>query len=363
MDTARHYLHPDTLKHTIDVLSWNKFNVLHWHVTDAQSFPMESKAFPLLTAGAYSQRAIYTHQVVQEIVRYGLLRGVRVLPEFDVPGHAASFGCGYPEVIANCPGYSGNINNIALDISNNATYKLLEGFLSEMAQLFTDEYMHLGGDEVVFGCWFDDPRIASWAASQGLHTGQQLEQYFEARLQKMVLPGQNNLINKKMVVWEELLANKINLPKEDVIVQVWSFRGMLQQVINQGYRSLLSQGYYLDKQIPDPNKTWYEWVDTWKNFYLNEPLAGLELKPGQEKQLLGGEAAMWGEQVDDTNIDSRVWPRACATGERLWSAQSVNCTDAAVPRLASFRCHLARRGVGAGPVQPDFCDLPKYYYS
>jgi hexosaminidase len=262
--------------------------------------------------------------------------------------------------VAQCPRYSGNINNIALDVSSNFTYELLEGFLAEMSKLFTDSYVHLGGDEVVFGCWFNDPRIAAWAASQGFRTGPQIEEYFESRLQKIVLPGVNGRINKKMVVWEELFENGIKL-LDEVIVQVWSSRALLQKAINAGYRTLLSQGFYLDQQIPDPNNTWYEWVDTWKNFYMNEPLQGLKLTPDQEMQLLGGEAAMWGEQVDDTNFDSRVWPRGSATAERLWSPREWNDVAKAEPRLASFRCHMARRGINAGPVMPDFCDLPLYY--
>lgn len=360
VDTARHYLHPNTIKSAIDVLAYNKYNVLHWHVTDAQSFPIESKLYPKLTLGAYNKRAVYSHEVVRDIVSYGFSRGVRVLPEFDIPGHAAGFSYGYPEVTANCPRYSGNINNVALDVSNPFTYELLKGFLGEMAGLFSDEYMHLGGDEVVFGCWFNDPKIAQWAASKGFSHGAQIEQYFEQQLQAMVLPGFQNQINKKMVVWEELFENGVSL-RSDIIVQVWSSRDLLQQVLNAGHQALLSQGYYLDKQIPNPDQTFYEWVDTWKNFYTNEPLNGLSLTPAQKKLLLGGEAAMWSEQVDDTNFHSRVWPRASATGERLWSPQHVNDVSAATPRLAAFRCHLARRGVGGGPVMPDFCDLPRYH--
>jgi hexosaminidase len=359
IDTSRHYLHPNTIKSAIEVAAFNKYNVLHWHVTDAQSFPIESKAYPKLIEGAYNKRAVYSHEAVRDIVSYGYARGVRVLAEFDIPGHAAGFSYGYPEVTAKCPRFT-DINDVSLDVSNDFTYELLNGFLKEMTDLFPDEYIHLGGDEVVFGCWFDDPNIARWAASKGFRNGNQIEEYFEQKLQAMVLPGNQNNISKKMVVWEELFENGVSL-RSDVIVQVWSSRDLLQKVLNSGHQALLSQGYYLDKQIPDPNQTWYHWVDTWKNFYLNEPLEGLHLTPAQEKLLLGGEAAMWGEQVDDTNFHSRVWPRASATAERLWSQKSVNNVDAAEPRLNAFRCHLARRGVGAGPVLPDFCDLPRYH--
>jgi len=251
------------------------------------------------------------------------------------------------------------MNNVALDVSNDTTYEFLNSFLKEMSGLFSDDFFHLGGDEVVFQCWFDDERIAKWAASKGFTNGAQIEEYFEQKLQTMVLPGNNNQINKGIIVWEEIFQNGITLRK-DVVVQVWSSRSLLQKVLDAGHRTLLSQGFYLDVQVPDPGRVWYKWGDTWKNFYLNEPLNGLKITPDQEKLILGGEAAMWGEQVDDTNFESRVWPRACGTSERLWSNKSVSDVDAAEPRLNAFRCHLARRGVGAGPVMPDFCELPSY---
>jgi len=359
IDTARHYLTVDAIKRTVDAMSYAKLNTLHWHAVDAQSFPIVSESYPLLTKAAYGAKAVYTHDDIRDIVQYSLERGIRVLPEFDVPGHSASWGVGYPGVTAKCPRYSANVNNIALDISNNSTYKLLQGFLAEMAGLFPEKFLHLGGDEVVFECWFDDPKIASWASAHGYTRGSQLEEYFEKNLQQLVIPASGS-INKKMVVWQELFQNGINLDKNNVVVQVWISQALLESVVQAGYHGLLSAGYYLDKQIPNPSETWYEWVDTWKNFYTNDPSGGLSLTEEQEGLILGGEAAMWGEQVDETNVESRVWPRAAATAERLWSDKSVNDVDAALPRLVDFRCNsLARRGIHAGPVAPDYCPLPK----
>jgi hexosaminidase len=359
IDTSRHYLTLPAIKKTIEAMSYAKLNTLHWHIVDAQSFPVESNSYPLLTKAAWAPEAVYTHAQIKEVVQHAYEHGIRVIPEFDMPGHSASWGVGYPDIVAKCPKYSANINNLAMDVSNNFTYQLVNGFLSEIAALFPDAYLHLGGDEVVFGCWFDDPAISQWAAKKGFTTGEQIENYFENLLQQMVLPSSKSRINKKMVVWQELFDHNISLDKQNVIVQVWLSPQALADVVKAGYQGLLSAGYYLDQQIPNHAQTWYEWVDTWKNFYNNDPTAGLSLSAEEAARVLGGEAAMWGEQVDETNIESRVWPRAAGTAERLWSDKSVNNADVALPRLVDFRCNsLARRGIGAGPVHPDYCPLP-----
>lgn len=98
-------------------------------------------------------------------------------------------------------------------------------------------------------------------------------------------------------------------------------------------------------------------IDTWIDMYLVEPYALANFTEAQKKLILGGGAAVWGEQVDDINFDSRVFPRVLATAERLWSPMDVNDYKAATPRLEYARCHvLVRRGVGAGPLIPGYCD-------
>jgi hexosaminidase len=350
IDTARHFLTKATILRTIDSLAYNKFNTLHWHITDAESFPMQSATYPLLAQkGAYSPRATYSPQDVLDIVNYAHQRGVRILPEFDIPGHAASWGKGY-NITVYCPHWNSNINNIPLDPSNPQTFEILDGFLTEMAGRFADDFFHVGGDEVEFVCWEDNPQLMQWAKNNGFTTSVQIEQYFETKLQKIIAKT-----NKTMVCWQELFNNGISLPA-DTVIEVWKDARTLQQVINGGHRAVAAFAYYLDKQMPNPNSTHYEWVDTWQDFYNADPFNGIT---GNNKNLiLGGEACMFAEQVDATNFDSRVWPRACGVAERLWSAQSVTDIADATSRLIAFRCRLAQRGIGAGPIKPDFCPLP-----
>jgi len=325
--------------------------VLHWHAVDAQSFPIESETYPLLAeAGCWGPGAVYSHADLQQVVQYALYRGVRVVVEFDMPGHAASWGRAYPNITVYCQDYESNVNNIPLDPTQPFTYQLVQNFLLEMATLFPDAYVHLGGDEVVMGCWEENPAVSKWMQQHGMDSTA-LEGYFEANMYKFL----TQQANRSMVVWQEIFNDGV-VPGKDVVVQVWKDADTANQVVTQGYHALVSFAWYLDKQIPDPPSTHYEWVDTWQDFYQFEPYTGID--PSATSLILGGEACMWAEQVDSMNADSRIWPRACGVTERLWSPILVNSVADAIPRLVAFRCRLAQRNIGAGPVAPDFCPLP-----
>jgi len=140
------------------------------------------------------------------------------------------------------------------------------------------------------------------------------------------------------------------------IVHVWfSNNEHVNTVARAGFKALFSSAWYLDRQVPDPEHTNYLWVDTWKNFYNSDPVGKSNLNPNEEKNILGGGPCMWGEQVDFTVIDSRIWPRASAVGERLWSKRTVTDIHNALDRLISFRCRMVNRGIMASPVAPDYC--------
>jgi hexosaminidase len=353
VDSGRHFLSVATLLRAIDALSYNKMNVLHWHAVDAQSFPVESASYPRLSNGAYSPRARYSSAEIAHVVSYAKNRGVRVVVEFDVPGHAASWGVGYPTIVAQCPpSLSGNINNVPLNPTQNLTYEVLSGLLTDMSALFPDQYMHLGGDELVYSCWTQDPAIAAWMRANHMSTPQQLENYFESRLRSIV----NGKLNRTMIVWQEVFQASGVEMSADTVVEVWKDQPTLESVIAAGHQAIYAAPYYLDKQIPG-QPTFYEWVDTWKNFYASDPTEQLQ-SSANKHLVIGGEAAMWSEQVDSANFDSRVWPRASAVAERLWSPSYVNDVASASNRLAQFRCtSLAQRGIGAGPIMPDYCPV------
>ncbi|URE13554.1 beta-hexosaminidase [Musa troglodytarum] len=158
-DTSRHYLPLPIIKGVIDSMAYSKLNVLHWHIVDKQSFPLEIPSYPRLWSGAYSYSERYTKADALEIVQYAERRGVNVLAEIDVPGHARSWGVGYPDLwpSAEC--------QEPLDVSKEFTFKVIDGILSDFTKVFKFRFVHLGGDEVNTSCWTNTPHISEWYVS------------------------------------------------------------------------------------------------------------------------------------------------------------------------------------------------------
>lgn len=183
----------------------------------------------------------------------------------------------------------------------------------------------------------------------------EMRNYFQTQVQNVVAKT-----GKSVVFWEEVFNGGFDLQK-DTVIDVWLSNAELDEVVKAGHRAVQSWGWYLDQQIP-PGPQHYFWLDTWQSFYGEDPLRNTTLTPEQQKLVLGGETSMWGEQVDDTDIDARIWPRASAIAERLWSPASVNDISEATPRLYAQRCHMVQQGVGACPIRPGavtgVCHLP-----
>ena len=167
VDSSRHFLPVSQIMHTIDAMSYNKLNLLHWHIVDSSSFPCGSETYPALAQhGAYDPSALYSPDDLRAVVAYGLARGVRVLPEWDLPGHGDWSG------VEGMMGCSDVINPV-----NDTVYTVLSGFLGEMAGIFTEKMLFLGGDEVNYKCWDDNSAISAWLKSHNM-TSAELQQYF-----------------------------------------------------------------------------------------------------------------------------------------------------------------------------------------
>ncbi|KAJ6228629.1 beta-hexosaminidase subunit a1-related [Anaeramoeba flamelloides] len=346
LDTARHFYPVKTIKEFIRTMSFSKFNTFHWHAIDAQSFPFEIKKYPLLAEkGAYCPWCIYTQTEIKDVITFAKGYGIRVVIEFDGPGHAAAIGKGYKELVANCPNYEHNINNIPLDPTQQFTYDVVNDMWTEMSELIEDRYIHYGGDEVVQNCWNEDSKIKQWMEDNNMNTGDLNSYYFE----KLSTIAKD--LNLQMVVWEEVFDLKNHDFLTNAIVQVWRDSATLKGVVEAKIKALLSYGWYLDRQSPD-SKSHYEWIDTWQDMYNNEPFDGIT--SGTE-YILGGEAAMWSEQVFPTSLQTRVWPRACAIGERLWSQKDVTDISDAKIRINQHSCRLSQRDIPTSPLYPGFC--------
>lgn len=306
IDVVRHYEPVSQIERTLDGMAIAKLNVFHWHLSDDQGFRAESKKFPKLTELA-SNGQFYTQDQMREVVAYARARGIRVVPEFDMPGHSTSWVLAYPEI---GDGRKVDHTHLAysdptaeLDPTNEKTYKFIDTLVGEMGAIFPDAYFHIGGDEVEGAGWKSNPKIQAFMQKHGFTTKQQLQAYFNQRLLKILTKH-----HKKMVGWDEILNP--DLPK-DIMVQSWRGVESLSAGARQGYTGILSAPYYLDGQ------------KTSEQMFLADPIpADTTLTPDQQKLILGGEVCMWAEQIDWETSDSRIWPRTMAVAERFWSPQS-----------------------------------------
>jgi hexosaminidase len=308
VDVSRHWEPVEVIRRILDAMSAVKMNVLHWHLSDDQGFRVESKIFPKLHQKG-SDGNYYRQSEIREVVAYARARGIRVVPEFDMPGHTTAWLVAYPE-LAGAPGpyqieRSWGVFDPCMDPTKKSLYPFLDLFIGEMTALFPDEYFHIGGDEVNGKQWDSSARIREFKNRQGMKNNRDLQAYFNSQLLKILKKH-----GKKMIGWDEILHP--DLPK-DIAVQSWRGQASLADSARLGYNGILSYGYYLDHMRP---ASFHYQMDP-----LGKEVANLSEK--EQAHILGGEACMWAEFVNPDNIESRIWPRAAAIAERLWSPPSI----------------------------------------
>ena len=315
LDVSRHWMPVEVVERNLDAMAAVKLNVFHWHLSDDQGFRAESRRFPRLQQLG-SDGNFYTQAEMRHVVAYARDRGIRVVPEFDIPGHTNSWLVGYPE-LASAPGpYSigrtWGVYDGTMDPTREETYDFLEAFFGEMTQLFPDPYFHIGGDEVNGKQWSQSAAIQAFAKEHNLEGARGLQAYFNQRIQKLL-----RKYGKTMVGWDEVLHP--DLPT-DTVIQSWRGQASLAEAASRGYRGILSAGYYLDHLSPA------------SYHYGIDPLADAAQKLTAEEasRILGGEACMWAEYANAETVDSRIWPRAAVIAERLWSPKEATADVASM---------------------------------
>jgi hexosaminidase len=330
IDSARHFIPPDVIKRNLDGMEAVKMNVFHWHISDNQGFRIESKRFPKLHELG-SDGLYYTQEEIRDVIAYARDRGIRVVPEFDMPGHSTAWFVGHPELASGKGPYEierrWGIFDAAMDPTSERVYKLLDDFISEMAKTFPDRFFHIGGDEVNGKEWDANPKIQAYMKAHGIKNGQGLQAYFSGRVQKLVVKH-----GKVVVGWDEVLVPGV---PNDIVIQSWRGQASLAQAAKQGYRGILSNGYYLDLGWPAARH------------YAVDPMSGdaANLAPEEKQHILGGESCMWAEYVNPENVDSRIWPRNAAIAERLWSPEDVRDPASMYARLDFISARLEWLGL------------------
>ncbi|KAI8598130.1 glycoside hydrolase superfamily [Dissophora ornata] len=394
LDTSRNYFPVKDIIRTLEAMSLVKLNVFHWHVLDQQSYPLVSKAFPDLSAkGAERPDLVYTLEDVAAIIQYGKERGIRVLPEFDAPGHTASWGRAFPNITVCLDQQPHNVYAAEppagqLDPLEPFTYTVLETLIKEWSAQFPDSQVHAGGDEVSFKCWKTSDRLADYIKNPGHRAeyeknlpGSGLTKEMEKGMRRTGSGSQNGedrLLEvyldralamflgggKRVIVWEEIaLEHNVKLP-ESAIVQVWKNAANAKRVIEQGRPVILSSAeyWYLDCgsgawSIGSKGNSWCSYSN-WQRIYSYSLTD--ELNAEQQKMVYGGEVCMWAEQTSSSNLDPNLWPRSAAAAEVLWSGTrdeqgQIRPLMQATKRLIAARERLLQIGVAAAPMFPSWC--------
>jgi hexosaminidase len=329
VDVSRHFEPVAVIERNLDAMAAVKFNVLHWHLSDDQGFRVESRRFPRLHESG-SDGLYYTQDQVREVVAYARDRGIRVVPEFDMPGHATAWFVGYPEY-ASAPGpyeieRRMGVFDPTFDPTREETYRFLDRFIGEMAALFPDPYWHVGGDENSGVQWDRNPRIRAFKEGHGWTRNEALQTYFNQRLLPILAK-----YHKQMVGWDEILQPGLSTTS---LIQSWQGRASLDSAAHRGYSTILSSGWYLDHQRSA------------EYHYTMDPLPATSMLSAEEAaRILGGEACLWAEHVGPETIDSRLWPRAAAIAERLWSPREVTDVADMYRRLGTVSRQLEEVGV------------------
>jgi hexosaminidase len=339
IDAARHFQPIDVIKRNLDAMASMKMNVFHWHLVDDQGWRIEIKKHPKLTELA-SDGDYYTQEEIKGIVKYADERGIMVVPEIDIPGHASALLSVYPEIgskksesMPYSVGRRSGIYDSALDPTNPKTYQLLSEIFDEVCPLFPSDYFHIGGDENNGKEWNANPVIQEFKSKNKIASNHDLQTYFNMKLVPMLKKH-----NKQLMGWEEILTNDMS---KEAIIHAWrgvneglSPGGALVKAAKGGYKTVLSNGYYIDLMLS---------VD---GHYLNDPMPkNIVLSKEEKDRILGGEAAMWSELVTPLNIDSRIWPRTAAIAERLWSNDTITDLNSMHRRLKVISSRLEEVGV------------------
>lgn len=368
IDSSRNYLSLEAIKENIDLMAVSKLNVLHWHLSDTQSWPVEIKAHPEMINDAYSESEIYTQSDIKHIIEYAYNKGVRVIPEIDLPGHSSS---GWeqvdPELVACKNGWwnsgiAAEPNPGQLDIAYDKTYEVVESVFDELNSLFPDSFFHVGHDELNPNCYNFSNNVWQWYDETGGDFYDLIQHWVD---RAFPIFSKDNATN--ILMWEDIvMSNRATVPKDKVMLQTWLGADSVKNLTSQGYDVIVStyEHYYLDcgfgqwvTNFSDPVGSWCDPYKSWQNIYgydLNANLTDTE-----KNHVKGAEVAVWGEMTDSNNLVQKLWSRASAFAEVVWSGNTDDDGKSRLPdmtqRMFNYREWLVALGHHLDPLAPQYC--------
>ncbi len=368
LDCCRHFMSVGLVKKYIDLLAYHKMNVFHWHLTEDQGWRLEIKRYPRLTeVGAWRMEhgkkygGFYTQAEVREVVAYAAERHVAVVPEIEMPGHAAAALAAYPEY--GCQGRPLPVPpdyGVFRDVfcpGKDGTIAFLENVLAEVCDLFPSPYIHIGGDECPKDHWRACPDCRRRIREEGLKDEAELQGWFTRRMEEFLRSR-----GRKMIGWDEILEGGVT---RTAVVQSW--RGMAgaaaaARLGNPVISSPWDPVYLLCPQVPEEVRSNFTTLNSLDKVYAFDP-APPAPESGRPATVMGGEGCLWSEWTFEFEVDAQVFPRLCALAEALWTPSARRDFDDFGRRLDAHRPRLAALGVDfhrpetrAGEWRPDDVD-------
>jgi hexosaminidase len=353
LDESRHFFGAEKVKQLLDVMALHKLNVFHWHLVDASGWRIEIKKYPNLTVvggiGNHSDptapAAFYTQEEIAEIVDYAKERFISIIPEIDMPGHAAAANRAYPEFSG---GGSERYPEFTFNPGKEGTYQYLTDILREISAMFPAEYIHLGGDEVHFGneSWNTDADVRRLMKEHNLPDLKAVESYFVTRMADSI-----DMLDKIVVGWDEIVDHNLNPEKSLVMWWRHNLPEKLNSALSKNYDVVLCPRIplYFDFVQDEQHKAGRKWSGAFSplNLVYTFPPDTLPGFLTHQQQVKGLQANLWTEQIkDNSRLDFMTHPRLSALSEAAWTNSESKNYDDFTKRIKPMLIYFKNQNIG-----------------
>lgn len=319
LDVGRHFYPASFIKKQLDLLSYYKINIFHWHMTEDQGWRLQINRYPKLTSvGAWRTEAdgsryggFYTQAEARDVVEYARQRNITVIPEIEMPGHSVAALSAYPELSCTkqpipVPTTWGVFKDIDC-VGDPNTFVFLQHVLDEVMTIFPSQYLHIGGDETPKDRWKDCASCQALMHQQGLKDEEGLQSYFIRQIQSYLASK-----GKTLVGWDEILEGGADKNAVVEIWRIWDGHDEARTALANGNRIIVAGPFYLDSPMDKL---------TVKSIYQTEITgpAGDPVYTAHRAQILGAEAPLWSERANPYDAESKIYPRMLALAENVWT--------------------------------------------